>query len=270
MNALTQPTPSSLGTTHVVTLLSAGLHPTSSRSRRADQDSRALEMALTLADKTRIQLTPLHAGSTEEPALRQYAGMGLSSLTVLTQKADDDALITLTQHLLKHPADLILCGVRAESGESSGLLPYLLAQKLAYPIVNNVADILAMDDQTVEVLQALPRGQRRKVQVRRPCVLTIDSAAPAPRQSAFGPGQRTGFVLETIGTQPDQERASWTITEAKPRPKRMKKVKAKTAADRFKAATAKSQSSGGQIIKDQSPEAMATTLVDRLVQEGVL
>ena len=270
MNAKTHSKPSSLGTTQVVTLLSAGMHPTSKRSRRADQDSRALEMALALSDKTRVQLTPLHAGQSDEPALRQYAGMGLSSLTVIKQQAEEDTVVTLAQYLLKNPADLILCGIRAESGESSGLVPYLLAQKLAYPIVNNVADILEIDEQSVEVLQALPRGQRRKVKVKRPCVLTIDNAAPAPRQSAFGPGQRTGFVMETVNSQSDQEKESWIINDAKPRPKRMKKVKAKTAADRFKAATAKSQSSGGQVIKDQSPEAMATLLVDRLVQEGVL
>ena len=67
---------------NIIALVSVGAHPTSGRSRRAEQDARAVELGLRLAGE-RLQL--LHAGDPQEPALRGYLGMGLSEMTVLEQ-----------------------------------------------------------------------------------------------------------------------------------------------------------------------------------------
>ncbi|WP_237461867.1 hypothetical protein [Pluralibacter gergoviae] len=47
-------------------------------------------------------------------------------------------------------------------------------------------------------------------------------------------------------------------------------VKAKTAADRFRAATAKSQSAGGRVLRDKPACEMAQAIFDLLLEEGVV
>jgi glyoxylase-like metal-dependent hydrolase (beta-lactamase superfamily II) len=47
-------------------------------------------------------------------------------------------------------------------------------------------------------------------------------------------------------------------------------IKAKTGAERMKAATAKASGGGGQVLKDVSPEAGAEAIFKLLLEEGVL
>jgi electron transfer flavoprotein beta subunit len=63
--------------------------------------------------------------------------------------------------------------------------------------------------------------------------------------------------------------AGWQWQDARSRPKRLKVARAKTAADRFKQATAKAQGGKGQIIRND-PQAAAQAIYDLLVEEGVL
>ena len=120
------------------------------------------------------------------------------------------------------------------------MVPYLLAEQLGCPIISGIADIVSVKDGVAEILQALPRGQRRALKVKLPFVATVDMAAPEPRQSAFGPASRAQMesLQPTVQTT-DEVWENWTEAPARKRPKRLKVVKAKTAADRFKAATAK-------------------------------
>ncbi|QUX95514.1 electron transfer flavoprotein subunit beta [Marinomonas sp. CT5] len=251
----------------VVSLVSVGRHPQSGRSRRAEQDGRAVELGLKLSGK---ELTVVHAGHSQEPVLRQYAGMGLSSLTVLEQESNCDALAVLSTFLHDQKPDVVLTGVRAESGESSGMLPYLLAEHLGWPLVPRVADIISISEGKAEVLLALPRGQRRAVQVKLPFIASIDNAAQAPRQSAFGPGLRAELNVLSTNSVVDEAASQWQISAAKPRPKRIKVVKAKTAADRMKAATAKPVGGGGKVMKDETSQEKAQAIFDLLLEEKVV
>lgn len=70
------------------------------------------------------------------------------------------------------------------------MLPFLLAEKLGWPLIVGLAEVESIDNGTAQVLQALPRGQRRRLKVRLPLLATVDNAAPKPRQSAFGPARR--------------------------------------------------------------------------------
>ncbi|MBD5770321.1 electron transfer flavoprotein subunit beta [Marinomonas colpomeniae] len=251
----------------VVSLVSIGRHPQSGRSRRAEQDGRAVELGLKLAGDN---LTVVHAGDSQEPVLRQYAGMGLNALTVLSQEADGDALPLMYDFLSQSDANVLLMGIRAESGESSGMLPYLLAEKLGWPLLSRVADIVHINQREAEVLLALPRGQRRSVTVSLPFVATIDNAAIEARQTAFGPGLRAKINLIENQKITDDTATAWQISPAKPRPKRMKVVKAKNAADRFKAATAKPAGGGGKIMKNETPAEKAQAIFDLLLEEKVI
>ena len=252
----------------VAVLVSIGRHPSSGRSRRAEQDARALELGLAIAPTA---LEVVHAGNPSSDALRDYAGMGVESLRVLEQDAGSDAVAALSEYLNVEFPDLILTGVRAESGEGSGMLPFLLGEKLGLPVVTRIAEITSVGEEYAELLQALPRGQRRAVRVRLPFIASVDMAASAPRQSAYGPAQRAGINSEDRGIHLlDEARAAWSEAPARKLPKRLKVVKAKTAADRFKAATAKSTGDGGRVMSNESAQEKAKAIFDLLLEEGVI
>ncbi|MEH6824931.1 MAG: electron transfer flavoprotein subunit beta [Motiliproteus sp.] len=252
---------------NVVSLVSIGRHPSSGRERRSEQDGRAVELGLKLAG---TGLTALHAGAAEAPALRSYAGMGLPTIKVLEQNPDADAVPRIIDYLKSASPDIVLTGVRAESGESSGMLPYLLGNALGWPVVTRIADIVKVENGKAEILQALPRGQRRALSVSLPFVASVDLAAAEPRQSAYGPGSRAQMETLTDCGTVDVEKKNWSEAPARKRPKRLKVVKAKTAADRFKAATAKVQGGGGKVLKDQPASEQAQAIFDLLLEEGVI
>ena len=251
----------------VVALVSIGQHVKSGRFQRADQDARAVEMGLKLCGD---MLSVVHAGEPGEPVLRRYLGAGLKALTVLKQPADADVVGPLCEYLSEQNAQIILTGSKAECGEASGMMPYLVGESLGWPVVSRVADILKVNDGEAEILQALPRGQRRLLKVRLPFVASVDSAAEAARQSAFGPGQRGCIHSVEVAVVPDELRTRWTLGPAKKRPKRLAVVKAKSAADRFKAATAKSQGAGGVILQTETPREQAQAIVNLLLDEGLI
>jgi len=256
----------------VISLVSIGEHPTSRRPRRAEQDARAIELGIKLVGDN---LQTLHAGElsddpSQQTALRSYLGMGLAEIKLLAMPDDADAVLVIAEYLKAQKADIILTGVRAENGESSGMLPYLLAEQLGMAMVTSIAEILSIDEvnKQAEVLQALPRGQRRKLKVDLPFIASVDMAAALPRQSAFGPAMRGQFEATLGATFTDEESSDWQIVDAKKRPKRLKIIKAKTAADRFKAATAKASGGGGKVV--HGVEESAQAILDLLVEEGLV
>ncbi len=252
---------------NIITLVSVGAHPTSGRARRAEQDSRAVELGLRLVGE-RLQL--LHAGDPQEEALRAYLGMGLAEMAVLEQPQHADALPVLSEYLREAGAQLVLTGSQAETGEGSGMLPFLLAERLGWPLVVGLAEVEKVENGMAQVLQALPRGQRRRLRVRLPFLASVDNAAPAPRQSAFGPARRGQLRAEEVAVVEDELLAEAQLQPARPRPKRLKVIKAKTGAERMKAATAKASGGGGQVLKDVSPEEGAEAIFKLLLEEGVL
>ena len=250
-----------------VALVSIGAHPTSGRPRRAEQDARAVELGLQVAG---TDLHVVHAGDVHEPALRSYLGMGLDELHVLQQPSGADALPALVEHLQHAAAQIVLTGSQAETGEGSGMLPFLLAERLGWPLVTGLAEIESMQGGSAVVLQALPRGQRRRLKVRLPFVATVDNAAPKPRQSAYGPAQRGMLSPDEVELTEDELLTGEALQPAKPRPKRLKVIKAKSGADRMKAATAKASGGGGQVLKGLTAEEGAAAILKLLLEEGVV
>ena len=75
---------------------------------------------------------------------------------------------------------------------------------------------------------------------------------------------------DELTTEEDNVRVNWNEALAKARPKRLKVVKAKTAADRFKAATAKPQGGSGKVMKNESAQEKAQAIFDLLIEEKVI
>lgn len=256
----------------VCTLVSIGEHPLSGRPRRAEQDARAIELGLSLAAG---KLHTLYVGPAQNAetnaVLRNYLGMGLGQIQIIDVAQHTDIAETLLEDFRANTPDIILSGVRAENGESSGMLPYLLAEQLNIPIVPSITDIVSIDKQAglAEVLQALPRGQRRKIHVSLPFLATVDMAAAPPRQSAYGGAMRGQLIVKQAkANQEDIEQGQWQVRPAQKRPKRLKMIKAKTAADRFKAATAKVQGGGGKVLYDSKESAQE--ILNLLISEEML
>ena len=249
----------------VVVLLSAGRHPASLRGRAAAADARALELALRLGDGARI--AAIHAGDPAEPALRDYLGMGLDTLTVLRQPAGCDVLPALGAHLATIRPQLVLAGVAAETGPGSGMLPYLLAHALGATLLANIAE-LAVTAAGIAALQALPRGRRRSLSAPLPTLATVSLAAPAPRPWAFARARRGR--IEVIDLPPGPPVADDVREQpARPKPRRLKLATTGSAADRLRAAT-EIQAGRGRLLVDPAPEEAAVAIYDYLLEEGIL
>jgi N,N-dimethylglycine/sarcosine catabolism electron transfer flavoprotein subunit beta len=250
----------------IAVLVSIGRHPASGRPRRADRDARALDLALRLSPAAKPQV--IHAGDPREPALRDYLGMGIDSLTVLDLPSGADPIPALAEHLKKLRPQLVLAGSGAEAGECSGMVPYALAAALDAAIVADIADIALAGDR-LELLQALPRGRRRRLSAALPAVVTVGSAAPPARPFAFGPASRGCIDIVPAASAADTERAAWQLRPARARPKRLKVATGGSAAERLRAAT-EIAAGRGRLLVDPSPADAARAILDYLRDEGIV
>jgi electron transfer flavoprotein beta subunit len=202
----------------VAVLLTVGRHPVSGCDRASPTDASALELALR-ADRAPLAI---HAGDPANPALRDYLGMGLDELHALgPATADDDVVPALVEFLRERMPRLVICGTRAEQGEGSGMLPYLVAARMNWPIVADVTAI-ELGDEEARVSQAQPGGRRRRIAVALPAVLTVGRAGPRPRQWAFARARRGRILTLTMPVSPDSERAGWERRASRARPRRLR------------------------------------------------
>ncbi len=218
-------------------LISAGRHPVSGRAAPVPVEMQAIRLAGALGAAP----YGLHVGADAE-AVRDTLGHGLSRLVVLQTEAGDPCP-ALVAHFSRLPPDLILAGRRGQGGTDGGLLPYRLAHALGWPILADAAT-LARDANGLRVEQALPRGARRVVEIKLPCVVTVHPAAPPalPFRYAALRGE-----IEVLPAGPGTP-----ATEPEPRPYRMRpKIIAQS-------------NSGGTVLAGVSPEAAAQAIVTEL------
>ncbi len=174
----------------IAVLVSVGRHPVSGVARYSRNDAAALEIGRTLAGRWGAQLDVLHAGDARNPVLEAYLALGAERVEVLacgnTDEDDEGAAVAALAARVQG-YDLVLTGTCAEGAFDSGLLPYQLADRLGYPLVNAAVEVApepgaAGAPAAVRVRQFLPKGLRRAVAVTLPAVVAVHPlAAVAPR-----------------------------------------------------------------------------------------
>lgn len=243
----------------VIVLLSAGRHPVSGRPAPVPVETQAIALAARLG----ATLTGLHAGEAD-PAVRECLGHGLERLTILRTGPGCDPLPALAAFLAAERPDLVLAGNRGRGGEDGGLLPYALAEALAWPIAADAVG-LAADPGGLGVTQGLARGARRRLLLALPAVVTVHPAAPPGLPFAFARARR-GRITEQPWVA---VRGRDSTAEAHPRRQRPRLIAGGaggTAADRLRAAT--EVSAGGRVLLHPSPEAAAAELLAWLRAQG--
>lgn len=244
-------------------LLSDARHPVSGRPAPAAAELQAVALARTLAD----EVSGLHAGPDAEAA-RGAIGHGLTRLEHRQLTAGDDPLPSLVAAIGSTAPDLVLAGPRAGAGAQTGLLPYRLAEALGWPIVAD-AVALSVTDGVLEVIQALPKGARRRWRVRLPAVITVHPAAPAAASFALGAARKCQLI-ETPGLPARSDGPPAEERPYRPRPRLITSAAAGAgASERLKAAT-QAAGPGGQVMIDPTPEAAARAILDHLRAIGVL
>lgn len=253
----------------IAVLVSIGINPVSRRERRAKCDAQALELALRMRESdSNCEILVVHAGDPDNRVLKDYLGMGIDRIEVLQLEMQADPSLALADYLQQQQPDLVLTGHCAESGESSGSLPYVIAEKLAHPIVSSVMD-LDLRGANVKLLQALPKGQRRNLGGSLPLVATVSPSAPVPRPTAYGRGLKGQLVIHQLHSLDKPNSGEWIKQQARKRPKRLKLMVGGSAAERLAQAT-ELQEKGGELMVQPTPEQAAGAIFEFLVKEGLL
>ena len=254
-------------TNAIAVLVSTATHPLSGRQCTSRNDTLALETARQLSGGTQ---RTLHVGDPQDAALPDYLAFGASSVEVLPVPPGEDAIAALAEQA--RGARLILCGTRAQSGEASGMLPYLLAASLKRPILADVLEVQLVGD-SVKATQFLPKGRRRTVTVSLPAIIAVHPlatavpryayarrvagrietlASPASDATAYPTPSGASTYAPSIASPTSASRPSpWTLESADRVPVKLKAPDRRSGHARMLAATA-SASRGGQVVNEGS------------------
>jgi electron transfer flavoprotein beta subunit len=184
----------------IVALLSAGLHPVSGRPCPVRVEAQAIGLGRTLGP-----VIGLHSGAPNAP-VADYLGYGLDRLIVLGLLPGSDPVPALVAKLKQLQPDLILAGRRGQGDSDTGLLPYRVAHALGWPLVADAASV-EVDGGRLVVDQARPGGERRRVSLAGPAILTSHPSAPSPPGFSAAAARRIGVEREVglvvSATEPD-------------------------------------------------------------------
>ena len=236
---------------HIAVLVSAGRHPLSGEPRHCHNDSLALALGLNLASNVKV----LHAGTPSNPALQDYFALGATQIDVLPNCGD------MIENLAAQLTDtnLILTGTRAENGEDSGLLPYLLAAKLGLPLVADALTITPCGEQCdnqlqekqLEILQFLPKGQRRRVLVSLPALVVVHPSAALALHFIHARknlGSINTLTASNTKVKSPQKSSQWSAETAR-KPIKLIAQTAQTGHERLMAAIS-NKAKGGTVVNE--------------------
>ncbi|MBO1325012.1 hypothetical protein K2X14_07635 [Acetobacter sp. TBRC 12305] len=184
----------------VAVALSAGVDPISGRAAPVPSEIHAIGLAHQICESVIGVHVSVHAGA-DTTVLRDYAAYGLNQIIVLEGA---DVCATLSAWLHAHPdIAVLLTGQQACGGQDSGLVPFLVARRLGWAMVSDVAQVLqaSAGDRTLDVLQARPRGVRRPAALPMPCVLGASARTGPVPDAVYAQARATPIVRELAATE---------------------------------------------------------------------
>ncbi len=152
------------------------------------EDLNALEEALAFRDAHGGSVTVLTMGAPRACELLQealYRGADRAVLLTDRRAAASDTLATsyiLSRAVKKLEADIIFCGRQAIDGDTAQVGPQM-AEKLSWPVVTYVEEMLALDGKTLRVRRNVGNGWEI-VECELPVLLTVLETANTPRPRA--------------------------------------------------------------------------------------
>ena len=251
----------------IAVLVCAGQHPVSGQPRYCRNDGLALTLGLNLASTVKV----LHAGTASNPALLDYFALGATQIDIVPNSGDmiENLAAQLTD------ANLILTGTRAENGEDSGLLPYLLAAKLGLPLVADALTITTRDNQLqekqLEVLQFLPKGQRRRVLVSLPAVVAVHPSAAVALHFIYARknlGSINALAANNTIARTTQCTKQWRASATR-KPIKLVAQTAQTGHERLMAAIS-SKANGGTVVNEGNNVEKAQVILRYLRQHQLI
>ena len=246
----------------IAVLAAIGRNPVSGAARPNPDDVVALEVGRGLGG----DVTILHAGNGSESAVGDYLAYGATRLDAVPTPAGSDLAATLSERLSGF--DLILTGSRSEGGEGSGLVPYLVAERLGLPIVGQALDVTVTDGHA-EVTQFLPKGQRRKVRVQLPAVIAIHPMAPVSPRYAYA-RRVAGKIVQQPAPQPAAQSAiAWQVAPATKKPVKFKAAETKAGHARMLSAIV-TEAKGGAVVNTGTPADKAQAILAYLREHRLI
>lgn len=242
----------------IAVLVSIGAHPVSGAARFSRNDALALALARTMASGE-ANVDVVHAGNPADPALRDYLALGAPTVHAIDVPPGRDVAEALAEHVRGY--DLVLCGTRAESGDGSGLLPYLVAQKRHLPLLPAVLSA-RIDAGSVVTQQCLPKGRRREVAATLPAVVAVHPLAAFDVRHVYAQ-ERAGQVTTHVPKVPAAALAATRIEAATGSPRKLAARESRSGRARLLAAITM-ESRGGTVITEGTPDEKAQAVIDYL------
>jgi electron transfer flavoprotein beta subunit len=249
----------------IAVLVSEGRHPVSGVPRWSRNDARALGLAYSVA-ASRADVRVLHAGR-ESAAMLDYLALGVTNLQIVPAAGNADVADVLADHV--RDADLVLCGLRAEGGEDSGMVPYLLAERLAVPLLPGALG-LALDRGHAVIEQFLPKGRRRRIEAALPCIVSVHPMAPLNLKYAYA-DMLSGRISE-LPSGPGSAApgdSPWTVSPIDARPVRMAAREKRSGHARMLSATT-TESRAGVVVDQGSAQEKAAAVITYLRKHGLI
>jgi electron transfer flavoprotein beta subunit len=254
------------GIRRIAVLVGVARHKVSGVACYSRNDALALEMGRTLAEANGMALDVIHAGERSSPALADYLALGAPSIDVLECGVDADVVGPLADRL--QGVSLVLTGTRAEGGHDSGMLPYRLAARLGYALVD-AALALEIEGGEVLVTQALPKGVRRRVAAGLPAVVAVHPQAAATPRYAYARSVTGAIAHRTATAAVDPEAAQWRTGPVERKPRRLTAPEKRSGHARMLGATT-TESRGGNVVIDGTSVEKAQVILDYLREHRLI
>jgi electron transfer flavoprotein beta subunit len=249
-------------TPRIAVLASLGRNPVNGAARPNREDVLALEIGRQLGREVSV----LHAGSADEEAVKDFLAYGTARLEVVPLADGGDVAEALAPSLEGY--HLILAGSRSEGGEGSGLVPYMIAERLRLPVVTQALEVSVVDG-AAEILQFLPKGQRRRVRVRLPAVVVVHRAAAVTPRFAYARRAAGQVVVRPAPAAAENATPAWRTEPATGQRIKFRAPEKKSGHARMQFAVA-AEAKGGTVFSEGTPADKAQAILSYLREHRLI